>query len=375
MDTRASSSTLHCQRCQLPTTRKGVRLDASGICNLCNTWDAQASSYSDFERHQPLLTQRLESTRGQYHYDAAVGLSGGKDSAYVLHRLTTAYDANVLAITYDNGFLSEYAWRNIAAITKKSGVDHLVYRPDWGAMRAFYRSSTRKFGDPCLACSLGGYILSIRGCHDLRIARFVHGRSPMQMFRDLYPGTRDPGLGILQANLAPYDAPALRKQYRRMKRMIRLLLLYSERSLTTRRRILRELFGSGLADTAVVPEFLAFFLYEPYDEEAIKTHLESFDSGYQRPEGDAVLGHGDCIIHDASAYLYQLRHGCNRVLPDVAAMVRQGAVGAGEVPRILEANTPSEEEIEVSIQHLIERLEMTRSEFDAVASRMAKKGQ
>lgn len=365
----------HCRRCQLPSDYTGVRLDASGICNRCRTWDDQASLYGDFDRHQPLLTQRLEATRGRYHYDAAVGLSGGKDSTYVLHRMTHSYGANLLAITLDNGFLSDYAWQNIRTITRATGIDHLVYRPDWDAMRELYRVAVRRFGDPCFACSVGGYVLSIRGCHDLRIPYFVHGRSPMQMFRDLYPGTRDPGLGILRANLRPYDAHALGTHYGKLIRRLRLLLFASVRRPALRRRITQELFGAGVAGAAVVPEFLAFFLYEPYDEEAIKQYLESFDSGYARPDGDAVLGHGDCLIHDAADYLFQLKYGVPRVLPDVAAMVRRGDIAAEELTAIVAANTPSEEQVEASVRHLLERIEMSRKEFDAIVQRLKSRAQ
>ena len=365
-----TSGPSHCQRCLLPSDYVGVQLDASGICNRCDTWDDQVSHYTDYEHHQPLLTRRLDATRGRFHYDAAVGLSGGKDSTYVLHRMLHAYEANVLAITLDNGFLTDYAWHNVAAIAAASGVDHVVYRPDWGAMRALYQAAIRTLADPCFACSVGGYILSVRGCNDLQLPRFIHGRSPMQMFRDLYPGTRDAGLGVLEANLTGYDEAKLRAYYRSLIRRIRLFLLYAVRSGRMRHRIRRELFGAGLSTAAVVPEFLAFFLYEPYDEERIKQLLESNDSGYVRPDGDAVLGHGDCLIHDAADYLFQLKHGVPRVLPDVAAMVRQGSISAAEVPAIIAANTPTAEQVETSIGCLLDRLEMPRSEFDKIVRRL-----
>jgi len=158
-----------------------------------------------------LLVERLERFRDRFHYDAAVGLSGGKDSAYVLHRLVSYYEANVLSITFDNGFLTDHAWDNVRTIARSSGVDHLVYRPDWTAYREFYRATLRKLGDPCVACSVGGYILSVRGCRDLRIPFFIHGRSPMQIFRNWYPGTRDPGVAIFRSNREPHSFGALRK--------------------------------------------------------------------------------------------------------------------------------------------------------------------
>jgi len=320
-----------------------------------------------------LLVERLERFRDRFHYDAAVGRSGGKDSAYVLHRLVSDYEANVLSITFDNGFLTDHAWDNVRTIARSSGVDHLVYRPDWTAYREFYRATLRKLGDPCVACSVGGYILSVRGCRDLRIPFFIHGRSPMQIFRNWYPGTRDPGVAIFRSNLEPHSFDALRKHYEALMRRMRLLLLYLVPNATLRRRIFAELFSSGFRRWDVVPEFLAFFLFEPYDEAKIVRQLETFHIGYHRPDNHALLGHGDCLIHDVCAYLYEQQHGVNRVLPDVACMLRQGAIAQEEAHRILAANTPSEEDIEISIGHLPERLEMTRPEFDTIVGRLNRK--
>lgn len=363
----------YCRRCLMPEGKFNVRLDESGLCNYCRFWDETGAALFDPERHRPLLVERLQRYRGRFHYDAAVGLSGGKDSAYVVRQMTSKYQANVLSITFDNGFLTDYAWRNIREIVRASGVDHYVYKPDWEAFRAFYRATVRKLADPCIACSIGGYVLSIRGCRDIRTPFFIHGRSPMQMFRHWYPGTRDPGIGILRTNLKEHSIVKLRKEYKAMIRKMRLLLLYLVPNVRVRHRIFRELFGSRLRGNDLTPEFLAFFLFEPYDEQKIMRQLEAIDTGYCRPENHAILGHSDCLIHDASAYLYEKNHGIKRVLPEVSAMLRQGLIDQDDAHDILAANTPSEEDVEISIGHLLERLEMTRNEFNAVVKRLERK--
>ena len=368
-----SARRTYCRRCLLPAGKFNVSLDETGLCNYCRYWDETKDSILDFERNRPLLADRIGRYRGRLHYDAAVGMSGGKDSTYVLHRLTSAHDANVLSITFDNGFLTDYAWKNIGAICRATGSDHFVYKPDWDVYRVFYRAAVARFGDPCLACSVGGYILSVRGCRDLRIPFFVHGRSPMQMLRHWYPGTRDLGVGILRSNLQPYNPEALLSRYRSLIRRMRLLLIYLIPNPRTRGRILRELFGSWIRTGDVVPEFLGFFLFEPYDEVAIVEHLESLDVGYQRPENHAILGHGDCLIHDAAAFLYERHHGVSRVLPDVAAMLRQGSIDQDQARGILKANRPSEEAVEVSVGHLLDRLEMSRGTFERIVDRLTRK--
>ena len=368
-----TDATSRCRRCLLPAGRYQVRLDASGLCNYCRHWDETEAAILDIERNHPRFVERLRRFRGRFHYDAAVGLSGGKDSAYVLHRLTSAYGANVMAITFDNGFLTDHAWHNIRAISHAAGVDHIVYRPDWEAYRAFYRAALRRLGDPCVACSIGGYILSVRGCTDLRIPFFVHGRSPMQMLRRWVPGTRDLSVRVLRRNLKEQSIRGLRSDYRSIAFRMRLALTWLVPDPRLRRRILRELFGGGLGDRHMVPEFLAFFLFEPYDETKIVEHLEDLDVGYRRPEGHTILGHGDCLIHDVCADLYERQHGISRVLPDVAVMLRRGIVTQEEAREIIAANSPSEEDVERSTGHLLERLEMPRSEFDAIVDRLTRK--
>lgn len=363
----------HCRRCLLPAGIFHVRLDASGLCNYCRYWDQTGSSLFDFERNRPLLVDRLARHRGRLHYDAAVGLSGGKDSTYVLHRLKEGHGANVLAITFDNGFLTDYAWQNIRGIQRAIGVDHVVYRPDWEVYAALYRAAIRRLGDPCFACSLGGYVLSVRGCRDLRIPFFIHGRSPMQMLRHWRSGTRDLGTDILAANLREHDPEALRARYRALIRRLEMLLFYVMPNPVRRRRVLRELLGARIRRGDVVPEFLAFFLFEPYDEVAIVDHLEGLSVGYRRPENHAILGHGDCLIHDVAADLYERKYGVSRVLPDVAAMLRQGATTKEEAREILAANTPSEEDVEASIGRLLERIGMSRGGYDRIAERLSRR--
>jgi tRNA(Ile)-lysidine synthase TilS/MesJ len=58
-----------------------------------------------------------------------VPLSGGKDSTYILHLAVNIYNLKAIAMTYDNGFMSELSLDNInnaVAITK---VDHIFLKP------------------------------------------------------------------------------------------------------------------------------------------------------------------------------------------------------------------------------------------------------
>ena len=68
----------------------------------------------------------LEATLGRARqsngYDALVALSGGKDSLYLLHRLSVDYGLKVLAFTVDAN-IPEVAWRSIRRTIDVLGVD------------------------------------------------------------------------------------------------------------------------------------------------------------------------------------------------------------------------------------------------------------
>jgi hypothetical protein len=123
-----------------------------------------------------------------------------------------------------------------------------------------------------------------------------------------------------------------------------------------------------------LPEFLGFFLFEPYDEERIKRLLEERDIGYRRPEDDSLLGHGDCLIHDACAYLYNVKHGVSLTTLETAAMRRQGRITADEAEGIIADSDPSAEAVQRSVHHLLERLEVSERHFDKIVNRLRKKG-
>jgi hypothetical protein len=359
-----------CRRCGLPLGKANVRINRTGVCNYCRFWDGTGQTLLAAERGSERLAERLAPFRDRYPYDVGAGLSGGKDSAYVLYRLISDYGLHVLAVTYDNGFLTPYAHENVRSIVQTTQVEHLFYRPQWEAFRAFYRAALRRLGDPCVACSIGGYALSIKGCLERRIPFFVHGRSPLQMFRSAHQRSRDLGIGLIQANLAEHSFDRLARQYSRLRRRLRWFLRFLEPNGSRRAAIFGEFFDFGRPDRASLPEFLAFFLYEPYDEQAIKAHLEQRETGYRRPSDDVPLGHADCLIHEACAHLYKLQHGISKVALEAAALVRQGGITRQEAERTVALNRPEKQELDESIDCLLERLDLTRREYDAICARL-----
>lgn len=67
------------------------------------------------------------ASAGSERYHAALLLSGGKDSAYILHRLRTSHPAlRLLCLTVDNGFMPAATLANCTRAAARTGTDLLV---------------------------------------------------------------------------------------------------------------------------------------------------------------------------------------------------------------------------------------------------------
>lgn len=137
-----------CTFCVMDNSFPEVTFDETGRCNCCRP--AEQVFHAHFHRGEAgktridnLVATLKEHGRGK-PYDAAIGLSGGVDSAYLAHYLRTHHDLRLLAIHVDAGWNSEAAVRNIETIVRKLDIDLYTHVIEWEEMRdlqaAFLRS-------------------------------------------------------------------------------------------------------------------------------------------------------------------------------------------------------------------------------------------
>lgn len=171
---------IHCARCGLASDYPGVSFDADRVCSECRAFDdygVKARVYFKPEADLEAILTSQRSTRGEY--DCISLLSGGKDSSYVLCRLVDL-GLNVLAITLDNGYLSDQAKGNIARVVDALGVDHrFVSTP---AMNEIFVDSLQRHSNVCNGCFKTIYTLGMQTALDEDIPYIVTGLSRGQFF-------------------------------------------------------------------------------------------------------------------------------------------------------------------------------------------------
>lgn len=136
-----------CTRCVMDTTDPEITFDAAGVCNHCHEYDRAIVSAvrSGTEGARLLEAAVADITRdgaGQ-RYDCIIGLSGGVDSTFVAYQVKQL-GLRPLAVHLDNGWDSEIAVSNIAAVVTKLGIDLETLVIDWEEFKdiqlAFLRS-------------------------------------------------------------------------------------------------------------------------------------------------------------------------------------------------------------------------------------------
>lgn len=113
-----------CSRCLLSDNIPSVRIGSGGLCNYCAVSLKQQTGHGMMDNEFLELLDKYKDKK----YQVIMAFSGGKDSSYTLKLISEKYHASILAVTFDNGFLSEFSLQNIKTVTDYLGVDSLLVK-------------------------------------------------------------------------------------------------------------------------------------------------------------------------------------------------------------------------------------------------------
>jgi len=124
-----------CKKCILDSQVPGITINPeTGLCQYCELFlPCSKDTKEEYHARMDLLL-KSPPPGGKYH--VVFALSGGVDSSYCLYRLKKEYPhLNILAVQFDNGFISDSALKNaqeFCAITKST---YLRLTVDQNALR------------------------------------------------------------------------------------------------------------------------------------------------------------------------------------------------------------------------------------------------
>lgn len=148
---------LECKRCLLDKNVPGVKINDIGICSVCREFDRDWGDWDKIKINKKAELEKIvkKAKKKKRIYDCLIPISGGKDSVYVLYYAQKHLNLNCLAITFDNGLLSDGARRNISNACEKLDTDHIYYGFSRSLMLALYREFFLKSGFFCPVCMRG----------------------------------------------------------------------------------------------------------------------------------------------------------------------------------------------------------------------------
>lgn len=304
-----------CTHCILPETFPGVSFDEHGVCAHCRKKRGKEQKETDDkkaygERFIDLLNH-LGQSRDERPYDVLMAYSGGKDSTYTMGLLKQKYGLRILALSMDNGFVSERARENIRLVTDALDIDHTFFKPRWQLLRKIFTRSVEKelyskkslerASTICTSCIGLVKSLCLKTALELKVPMIGFGWSPGQ---------------------APLQS-ALMKNNPSFVRMNQQALIGP----------LSDVVGSEIAtyflreehyvDTGRFPYNVHPMAWEYYNEGMILEAIRSY--GWRAPE-DTDSNSSNCLLTAFANAVHIERYGFHPYVWEIANMVRAGII-------------------------------------------------
>jgi tRNA(Ile)-lysidine synthase TilS/MesJ len=345
-----------CRSCVLPDTFPGARLDSEGVCHYCRQYEKEREGHRENRREYlqkfMALAERIKKS-SRSGYDVLVAYSGGKDSTYTLRLLKEKFGLNPLALTFDHGFVSPQALRNIETAAAALGVDRLLISPDPGRLRQAFANSVRKKVYSIKALERASAICNT--C--MHLAKSLLLKTAVEMGIPLIAYGWSPGQAPLQSSVMRWNLSLVKSGQNTLRNILKEVMnessavfLLDERHYLLIEQETTRLNGDFLYN--VHP--LAFL---DYDEKVILRSIREI--GWNDPR-DTDANSTNCLLNGYANKVHLEQCGFHPYASETAALVRLGAMTREEGLRKL--NEPGDEEIIGAVRKKLEQGAQSREQ-------------
>lgn len=304
-----------CTNCILPDTFPGVKLDEKGICNHCHSFQGIDVLKGHKKEYENKFIELANTFRNKGAYDCLMAYSGGKDSTYTLKVLKERYKLRTLALSVDNGFISEQAFRNMNVVTEKLGVDHIIFRPRFDLMRKIFikaseediysKKTLERASTICTSCIGIVKSVTLKTAIEKGIMLVGYGWSPGQAPVQSSVIRTNPSL--MKATQAAIQVPLARLAGNEVN-----TYFLEERH---------------FADIERFPYYVHPLAFLQYDEEAILKEISQI--GWQQPS-DTDSNSTNCLLNAFANEVHIKRFKFHPYVWEIANMVREGVMNRDE---------------------------------------------
>jgi len=306
-----------CSKCVLPETYPGISFDSEGVCNHCARYEHKKPTPLGMDALRRFIEPHLDGSR---KYDAAMALSGGRDSTYAMYVAAKELKLRMIAFTIDQGFIPDETWESMANATKALGIEHIIVKHDLTkrSIRPILtawlrRPSAGLITFMCLGCRLGLYkgLRKLSHEYDLPLCVTGNGEPEESDFAwELY-GERRMGRLVRGIGMDLLRNPHYLRHPSILWRM------FVEGIWVTRpTKLIRKLTG-------VRWQNIDMYRYIPYDERKIEEVLKN-ELGWKRFHHAAAGWRSDCKMPLLKHAMYKKMLGFTKHDGLISGVIRRG---------------------------------------------------
>ncbi len=346
-----STKWTRCSRCVISSGFPRIEFDDEGTCSFCRDRAYHIVDNDAIERARAQVTELFSGRSHGGRYDALVCLSGGKDSTYTLMLAIRKYGLRVLAFTFDNGFLSEFAFGNIRTAVDVLGVDHIMLRPSSEIMKAIFRSSAMhrvypprtltRISAVCNSCITMVNTMAVSLALEKSIPFIVAGFT----------------LGQIPANAVLYR-PNYRFIQESREKVVSALEGHCGRSVSEYFSVSEELLSMPS------PWHINLLCFETASEDEIVAEVSRI--GWRQPD-DVDGCSSNCRLNAFNNYAHEMAYGYNPYELELSHLVRQGLLPRDQAMRKLDDKAGAQ------LDDVLAELGVSRSDLKVATTAMGVK--
>jgi hypothetical protein len=229
--------------------------------------------------------------------------------------LKNKYRLKILAVSLDNGFISETAVANIKKITDKLGIDHIFFKPGWETLKKIFskaaaeelysKKSLERASTICTSCMGIVKSLCLKMAIEMDIPMIGYGWSPGQ---------------------APVQS-SIMKNNPSLIRMAQQAILNPLRKIAGDEIEVYFLHEKHYSDPEKFPFNVHPMAWEFYNENMIMNEIKKL--GWVAPE-DTDSNSSNCLLNAFANDVHIKRYGFHPYVWEIANMVRDGVMARKE---------------------------------------------
>ncbi len=338
-----------CSRCVQDSTVPGISFDHKGECNFCHLWDKLDGMFPNGEKGKAILNDifaKVKKAGKGKKFDCVVGISGGRDSTYLLWKVVKEWGLRPIAVHFNDGFDNPVAGENMINACNILGVELRTITSDWREGKQlkidFLQAS-------CPDLNLGT---------DIGIASSLFGVAAKEDVKYILIGQSFRTEGVKPLSWAYFDGDYLRSVHK----------MYSDLPL-------RPWTPNDPGFNMGVREMFYYTI-----QRGIRTFTPMYYSDYHRPTAEKIITENlewvypgahyfDDLYHALIKYVHRVKFNIDMNMNSDSALVRSGQMkredALGRAHGIYGIEDPK------VIQLCIKRLGITQEQFDGYLAQPA----